>query len=230
VQRSIDPTWSPDGTKIAFMRDRADYSDGSEIYVTDADGSNQTRLTNNSANDSFPAWSPVPHSYAFNGFFRPVGNSPTLNVVEAGRAVPMKFSLGRDEGLDIFAEGYPKSQRINCFTSAPLDGIAQTVSAGEGGLSYDPTTERYTYGWKTTKAWSGTCRQFVMMLDDGTIHRANFKYTYFGAIPIFHIVSEGVFSEVHLQDPASSCRLALRILTGRPLDAMQAITGYRGAL
>jgi Tol biopolymer transport system component len=41
--------------KIAFVSNR----DGNnEIYVMDADGSNQTRLTNNSADDSSPAWSP----------------------------------------------------------------------------------------------------------------------------------------------------------------------------
>ncbi len=41
--------------KIAFDSDR----DGNwEIYVMDADGSNPTNLTNNPAEDHFPAWSP----------------------------------------------------------------------------------------------------------------------------------------------------------------------------
>lgn len=30
-----------------------------EIFVMDADGSNQRQLTNNSSDDSFPAWRPV---------------------------------------------------------------------------------------------------------------------------------------------------------------------------
>ena len=55
------PAWSPDGTKIAFFTDRdGSYSDSSknyEIYVMDADGSNQVRLTNNSAWDGQPTWS-----------------------------------------------------------------------------------------------------------------------------------------------------------------------------
>lgn len=50
-----DPAWSPGGDKIAFMTTR----DGNyEIYVMNADSSNQTRLTNNSAVDSAPDWSP----------------------------------------------------------------------------------------------------------------------------------------------------------------------------
>jgi hypothetical protein len=115
-------------------------------------------------------------AYDFQGFFRPVDNLPTLNIVNAGRAVPVKFSLGGDEGLDIFAEGYPKSRQIECSSSAPLDSIEQTLSAGASNLSYDATTERYIYAWKTKKAWEGTCRQLVVKLDDGSVHKANFKF------------------------------------------------------
>jgi TolB protein len=51
------PTWSPDGTRIAFFPVR----DGNfEIYVMRADGSDLTRLTYDPAVDSFPAWSPAP--------------------------------------------------------------------------------------------------------------------------------------------------------------------------
>ena len=52
------PSWSPDGSKIAFQSRR----DGTqEIYVMDADGSNQTRLTtNNDAFSAIPAGLPPP--------------------------------------------------------------------------------------------------------------------------------------------------------------------------
>ena len=53
------PTWSPDGTRIAFVSTR-DGNGGPnlEIYVMNADGSEQTRLTNDGAFDEFPSWSP----------------------------------------------------------------------------------------------------------------------------------------------------------------------------
>jgi hypothetical protein len=30
--------------------------------------------------------------------------------------------------------------------------------------------------WKTTKSWSGTCRELTLRLDDGTAHRAVFAF------------------------------------------------------
>src|SRR5436190_10123706 len=48
--------------KIAFTSDR----DGNrEIYVMNADGTNQTRLTNNAIVDDYPAWSPNGTKIAF---------------------------------------------------------------------------------------------------------------------------------------------------------------------
>jgi TolB protein len=49
--------WSPDGTKIAFISHGKENGEG-DIYVMNADGSGQTNLTNNPANDLSPTWSP----------------------------------------------------------------------------------------------------------------------------------------------------------------------------
>jgi hypothetical protein len=89
--------------------------------------------------------------------------------------VPVKFSLGGDQGLDIFAAGYPISATIACDATADVDGIESTVSAGGSSLAYDPFADVYAYVWKTDKAWSGTCRQLVIGFVDGTFQRANFK-------------------------------------------------------
>ena len=49
------PTWSPDGSRIAFDSNR----DGkTEIYVMNTDGSNVKRLTNNLSDNYGPKWSP----------------------------------------------------------------------------------------------------------------------------------------------------------------------------
>ena len=114
--------------------------------------------------------------YHFTGFFSPVDNLPTFNSVKAGAAIPLKFSLNGDQGLDIFAAAYPKSSQIACDTSVSLDDIESTVAAGGSSLAYDPVADQYIYVWKTDKTWAGTCRQLTVKLADGTLHLANFKF------------------------------------------------------
>ena len=118
----------------------------------------------------------VTTQFNFAGFFAPVDNLPTLNVATAGSAIPVKFGPGGNQGLNIFAPGYPASSQIACDAHAPGDEIEQTVNAGGSSLSYDQTTDRYSYIWKTDKAWKGTCRPLVVRLSDGTDHFAKFRF------------------------------------------------------
>ncbi|MBI5653024.1 MAG: PxKF domain-containing protein [Chloroflexi bacterium] len=167
----IYPEWSPDGAKILFHSNR----DGNdEVYVMNANGTGQINLTNNAGVDGWPHWQPLLST--FSGFFQPVDNLPTLNTVNAGSAIPVRFSLVGNQGSNIFVSGYPKSQPIACDSTAPTDGIEETATAGSSSLSYDPITNQYIYAWKTEKVWANTCRQLVVKLKDSTYHRANFKF------------------------------------------------------
>jgi hypothetical protein len=114
--------------------------------------------------------------FAFGGFFSPVDNQPTFNRTKAGSAIPVKFSLGGNHGPNIVAAGYPASQQLACNTSAAVDDIEQTTTAGASGLSYDAAAGQYTYTWKTDKAWSGSCRKLIVRLNDGTDHVAMFTF------------------------------------------------------
>jgi len=114
--------------------------------------------------------------YNFTGFFSPIDNPPALNEMKAGQAAPVKFSLGGNQGLNIFAAGSPSSIQINCNSSDPIVPLEETETAGQSSLSYDSASDRYKYTWKTESSWKNTCRQLTLTLRDGTVHVAKFKF------------------------------------------------------
>jgi hypothetical protein len=116
----------------------------------------------------------APITYNFNGFFSPVDNPPTVNLGRAGSAIPVRFQLGGDFGLDVFAAGYPLARRIAC-TGGSTDMIEETVPAVSSGLQYDSLTDQYTYIWKTAKSWTG-CWELKLLFNDETEAAALFKF------------------------------------------------------
>ena len=72
---SRDPTWSPDGKKIVYVRSKG----GNQLWVMDADGGNQTQLTHVGLN-VYPAWSPDGVRIAFAAF---KGGLPEIYVMDA---------------------------------------------------------------------------------------------------------------------------------------------------
>ncbi|WP_109506946.1 ExeM/NucH family extracellular endonuclease [Nocardioides speluncae] len=112
----------------------------------------------------------------FSGFFPPVLNLPDVNSVKSGSSVAVKFSLGGNQGLSIFAAGSPASMPIDCTTGAPLGSAQPIALAGNSGLVYSASTDTYMLSWKTAKNWTG-CRRLSVTLADGTVHQADFRFT-----------------------------------------------------
>lgn len=111
--------------------------------------------------------------YPWSGFLSPVENPPALNVFKAGHGVPVRFSLGGDHGLAVVLDWAPISRQIPCDSSELGPWGTQT----RGSLSYNDSLGRYTYLWQSDRSWAGTCRQFMLALDDRTYHFANFRFT-----------------------------------------------------
>ena len=140
------------------------------VRVSDGDGGVDSRTV------ALTVAAPQDATWPWQGFFQPVDNLPTVNVVKAGSAVPVKFSIGGFRGTDILADGYPASSVASCSTSADTDTLEEVATPGASELSYDAGTGRYQLVWKTSKSWANTCRTLVVKLADGSLHKAAFRF------------------------------------------------------
>lgn len=111
-----DFTWSPDGSRIAFLREQS--GNDANLYVMNADGTNQVRLTNDaSERDSGIAWSPDGTHLAFIAY-HPVGNTTgihTINVNGSNLSI-----LTTTTGNDSMVAWSPDGTRLS-FTRSFFD-------------------------------------------------------------------------------------------------------------
>jgi hypothetical protein len=118
-----------------------------------------------------PLW-----AYKFSGFSQPVDNGQTWDSVQAGSAVPVRFSLGGYQGLHVIKSGYPRATQVVCpGSSVTADAIEHTTTVNDG-LTYDASADRYTNVWNTSKAWAGKCFRFELGTNDDTSHSFYVKF------------------------------------------------------
>jgi Chitobiase/beta-hexosaminidase C-terminal domain/Bacterial Ig-like domain len=146
-----------------------------QVTATCTDGGGAVSVTYTVAYCATSLTSPVSGSWVTStgSCATPAPSTAVYNVAKGGSSVPLKFSLHGNQGLSIFAPGYPLSQQV--LATGSFTDNTVTATAGESGLSYDPGSDQYTYVWKTSKEWSGQNRQLVIELNDGVTYiRANF--------------------------------------------------------
>ena len=114
--------------------------------------------------------------YDFKGFFAPIANPPVINESSAGKVLALAFSLTGDRGLAVIAAGYPQSAAVPCDAFGEQTA-GEATGTSPPGLTFAPSGDgRYSYPWKTSTAWRGTCRQLVLKLVDDTYHRINVRF------------------------------------------------------
>jgi hypothetical protein len=65
---------------------------------------------------------------------------------------------------------------MTCGSGADLDGGEQARWVGRHQLHYLRGHDVYVFLWDTRSKWEGSCRQFVLKLDDGSYHRLDFRF------------------------------------------------------
>ncbi|MCU1678163.1 MAG: exported protein of unknown function, partial [Frankiales bacterium] len=77
----VDPAWSPDGTRIAFARGMGGNYD---IWVMNADGSEQIQLTRGPRDERYPSWSPDGARIAYRGYPKITGGTAIFTMDRLG--------------------------------------------------------------------------------------------------------------------------------------------------
>ena len=123
------PSWSPDGRRITFIssRDDPDPNDDDrivEIYVMNADGSDQTRLTNDSAWHSLPRWSPDGRQIAYQSY---TDENWEIHVMNADGSDQRR--LTDNSAWDGMPSWSPDSQRIAFHSTVDENAEIYVINA-----------------------------------------------------------------------------------------------------
>jgi Tol biopolymer transport system component len=128
------------------------------------------------ANISSGATSTV-KTWDFQGFSQPVDNLPTLNVVKAGQAVPLKWRLVNATGQPVtdLATARLTVSSLSCSLGVSTDQLEEVAAGGSGLLNLGDGN--YQLNWKTDKSYANTCKTLHLEIGDGVTHDALFKLT-----------------------------------------------------
>lgn len=173
--RDGDPSWSPDGTKLAFESFR---DGGSEVYVMNADGTGVTRLTfNGPAEDRGTSWSPDGSQIVYHSARFPAAPGPghsSLEIIKMNADGSDQTRLTDNDFQDSLASWSPDGSKIAFNTNRDgdfeiyvmdADGSNQTRltdSPGEDAHPmWSPDGSRITFHSRRT----GNLDIFVMNAD-----------------------------------------------------------------
>lgn len=152
-----DPTWSPDGKKLAFMAAPTPMvrDDRRDIYVVSAEGGEVEKIAGTAASETSPAWSPDGKTIAYvaDPAGPPVGDGITLGTV--GNSHLMLYDVATRQAKDTATPDFdlspgdpiwaPNSQMIifttgtrtaqDVYTFTVLTGVYAKLTTGDGIFS-----------------------------------------------------------------------------------------------
>jgi Tol biopolymer transport system component len=157
VTRGEQPSYSPDGTKIAFAA-----SDGhdAEIYTVESTGGKPFQVTDNDSNDLQPDFAPDGRRIAYTCSDGHDAEICTINPATGGKP----FQLTKNDRLDFGPSWSPGGKRIAYSGLTRTDWEIFTIDARGGGRlnvtnndaydyypDYSPNGKKIAYAAKDTK-------------------------------------------------------------------------------
>ncbi len=170
---NVNPTFSPDGQRIAFTRSLGDGN--SEIFVCNRDGSGLRQLTHSNGIDANPAWSPSGREIAFTSSR---SGEPQLYTMDAEGANVRRISLQGDynDGAAWSPDGtrlaYASRTGTNRFDILLADLVtleARRLTSGPASHenpTFSPDGQRLAFA-RSVGNGRGATQVFVMDIDGG---------------------------------------------------------------
>jgi Tol biopolymer transport system component len=119
----VRPAWSPDGKRVAFQSNRAKLY---QVYVMDADGANERRLSAGDADDRHPAWRPDGAMIAVDSGSEAIREVWTIDVASGART-----QVTRLGAIASFPSWSPDGALISFY--AYRNGVLDLWSVGADG-------------------------------------------------------------------------------------------------
>jgi TolB protein len=158
-----EPTWSPDGTRVAFRSMRDDPA--GDLYVSAADGTGVVRLTATPGFDGMPTWSPDGLRIAFSSARDAVagapGNPREIYVANADGSAPLRLTA--NSAADVQPVWSPDGRRIAFTTDRDSPGLTEIYFMSPEGLQVERVTT--TPFSEREPEWSPDARRLAFSSD-----------------------------------------------------------------